>query len=298
MAQIETLPPALAETLSRFPSPGERNNWFFEVAVRARQVASEKRVREVLHQVVAHQGWSDRDFSKEIDRAVRRAYDSDSPARKTGARLAKAAGALSVQKYPPWPKLDESLRATILITPPIFDPGETLDWTTADIVDALYQSDDLLCLAKDNTSAVTAPRNRWRGRESQYQFLVANPMRFLMGRTQEGKPSSRCHGNATRSRIFQVVEFDQGTREEQAAILSALNSEQTPLVLVVWSGSKSLHGWFDVRKLSEAEKCEFFAQACRYGADRTLWDQSKLVRMPGGTRQSNGQQQSILYFCP
>jgi hypothetical protein len=119
-----------------------------------------------------------------------------------------------------------------------------------------------------------------------------------MGLTQEGKRSSRCHGNATRDRAYQVVEFDQGTPDQQAAILSGLHTQGAPLILVVWSGSKSLHGWFDVRGLSDLEKREFFAQACRCGADRTLWDQSKLVRMPGGTRSSNGNRQSVLYFSP
>jgi len=35
----------------------------------------------------------------------------------------------------------------------------------------------------------------------------------------------------------------------------------------------------------------------RLGADESLFDMSKLVRMPGGTRD-NGQRQTVLYFNP
>ncbi|MGJ8650791.1 MAG: hypothetical protein ACSHX4_10565 [Opitutaceae bacterium] len=287
MAQLDPLPPALSETLSRFPAQGERNIWLFEVAARARHIASPERVQNVLENVVAHQGWTDRDFGPEIRRAVRRAYADQQDV--SHEPLSRAA---------PWPVLDEDYRASLLGKTLRFDPRFAIDLPTETVIDSLYASDDLLCFAELNCNARTEPREKWRGREQKYQFIVANPMTALNGLTQEGKRSYRCHGNATQSRIYQVVEFDQGPLEEQAAILSSLDSVWAPLILVVWSGSKSLHGWFDVRLLDEAQKREFFAQACRGGADRTLWDQSKLVRMPGGTRTNNRQRQSILFFDP
>lgn len=127
------------------------------------------------------------------------------------------------------------------------------------------------------------------------QFIVANTMTAVTGINQSGKLSARCHDNATRSRRYQVIEFDRGTLQEQAAILSSLHSSKTPLVLVVWSGGKSLHGWFHVERLSEYEKQRFFRHSVFLGADSSLWDPAKLVRMPGGRRDS-GVRQEILHF--
>jgi hypothetical protein len=165
------------------------------------------------------------------------------------------------------------------------------------VLDALFVQDALLCLSLDIRSAVTQSRESWRGMEASMEFLVANPMTSPSGKSKEGRLSHRCHDNATKSRIYQVIEFDRGTPDEQAAVLSALHSPKAPLILAVWSGGKSIHGWFDVRNLSEHDKARFFAAACRMGADRTLWDPCKLVRMPGGKR-SNGRPQPILYFNP
>ncbi len=163
----------------------------------------------------------------------------------------------------------------------------------AEVLDKLYPEDALLCLATIKTDARTAPREHWRGKEANFQFIVPNPMTALTGLNQDGEVSHRCHGNATTHRLYQIVEFDHGTVDEQITIVTNLNSMFTPLTMVVNSGGKSLHGWFDVRQLDDAQQREFFAKACRCGADNTLWDQCKLVRMPGGLRRSNSQRQSI-----
>lgn len=298
MAIIDPLPPGLAKALGEFPRPGERNHWLFQVAVAARGGASPDRVRVFLHRVIQACGWTDRDFGPEIDRAVRRAFQKKVGTTALRRPLSAPGPSGAPLKRTPCPKRDPQLRRELIATNPVFDLSAKPDISTEAILDALYRSDELLCLAHNHKDAFTAPRGKWRGREAGFQYIVASPMRSLRGLTQDGKPSSRCHGNATLNRRYQVVEFDEGTLEEQAAILSALHSERAPLFMVVWSGSKSLHGWFDVRHLTEAEKRQFFAFACRCGADRTLWDQSKLVRMPGGIRCSNNQSQAVLYFNP
>ena len=93
------------------------------------------------------------------------------------------------------------------------------------------------------------------------------------------------------------MEFDRGSPAEQAAILASLDTDLTPLMLVAWSAGKSFHGWFHVGGLSEYAKLRFFRHAVFLGADHTLWDPSKLVRMPGG-RRSNGNTQHVFYFNP
>jgi hypothetical protein len=68
-----------------------------------------------------------------------------------------------------------------------------------------------------------------------------------------------------------------------------------PLVLVVSSGGKSLHGWFYCPDRTEAELLDFMRYAIRLGADWRLWLRSQFVRMPDGTRD-NGQRQRVHYL--
>jgi hypothetical protein len=296
MASLDPLPSALADSLAQFPSRGERNLWLFTIAARARHVASPDKVHTFLSRIAAHAGWTDRDFTKEITRAIDRAFNPQ-PAPQKYSRP-RTSDLRPSTKYN-WPEFDPSLWDHYVSTPPLFenleDPAASIN--TADILDLLYNPDDLLCLALDIRSAVTQPRSDWRGMESAMEFIVANPMTALSGRTQDGRLSHRCHDNATTSRIYQVIEFDRGSPDEQAAILSALHSDRAPLVMVVWSGGKSMHGWFVVRHLTETDKVRFFSMACMLGADRSLWDPCKLVRMPGG-RRVTGESQPVLYFNP
>ena len=85
-----------------------------------------------------------------------------------------------------------------------------------------------------------------------------------------------------------VVDFDSGSLDEQAALLLYLDTK-VPLALVVFSGSKSLHGWFPANPGWE----EFFRTASRLGADSTLATPCQFARMPGGRRSDNGATQSV-----
>ena len=313
MAVLTNIPPALREALENPPEPGNRNVWLFTVAKRARRFASEKKVRALLFKVAAQ--WTDRDFTPEIDRAVSRAFSE--------GRDACPQASASVRL--PWPEYNPTAWTRRLNTPIPF-PEKPLDITTEQVIDHIFPGNPLICAAQDTRSAITQEREAWRGKEAALQFIVANPMTAKTGFNQSGKPSHRCHDNATKHRRYLVIEFDRGTLREQAAILCSLVTQQTPLVLVVWSGSKSLHGWFQVdnltdvarqrgdgapqacpkgdsgrvpsgRPLSQYQKHRFFRHAVFLGADPTLWDPSKLVRMPGG-RRDNGQTQHIFHFNP
>ena len=97
-------------------------------------------------------------------------------------------------------------------------------------------------------------------------------------------------------RIFLVVEFDQGSFDEHSALLVHLQ-EFAPLVLVVHSGGKSLHGWFHCMGQSDATIEKFFRYAVSLGADRATWTRCQFVRMPDGLRE-NGNRQPVMYFNP
>jgi hypothetical protein len=67
-------------------------------------------------------------------------------------------------------------------------------------------------------------------------------MSARFGMTQEGKPSEHCLDNTGPRRFF-VVEQDNGGPHQQVSVLSYL-AQFLNLVLVVYSGSRSTHGWF------------------------------------------------------
>jgi hypothetical protein len=99
------------------------------------------------------------------------------------------------------------------------------------------------CVGTDQRQALTCPLSELSAQElAGYQFVVPSPMSKPAGINLEGKKSVRCLDN-TGPRRFVVTEFDQGSLDEQAALLLYL-ATILPLILVVFSGSKSLHGWF------------------------------------------------------
>jgi hypothetical protein len=74
--------------------------------------------------------------------------------------------------------------------------------------------------------------------------------------------------------------------------------QYVPLTLGVWSGARSVQGWFNAQDQTEWELRRFLEYACALGADPATWKKCQLVRLPQGTRASNGNQQTVEYFDP
>jgi hypothetical protein len=126
------------------------------------------------------------------------------------------------------------------------------------------------------------------------QYVVPTPMFGMQGRTQTGGVSPRCLDNVAR-RWFLVVEFDGLGLDEQSRLHYAL-SLYMPLRMIVFSGNKSLHGWFDVYEREDSEVEKFFQLAVSIGADPATWTRCQLVRIPGGVNQETGKEQSVVYY--
>lgn len=163
------------------------------------------------------------------------------------------------------------------------------------IIDVLFPGDPPLCAGKDNSIFDTRPRRLWWGDLGDMQLIVPSPMSKLEGVTKEGKVSKHSLDN-TGPRRFLVIEFDQGTFDEHAALLCHLGA-MAPLCLAVHSGKKSLHGWFYCAGQPESKLLEFMRYAVTIGADPATWTRSQFVRMPEGTRD-NGNRQTVFYFAP
>ena len=66
---------------------------------------------------------------------------------------------------------------------------------TEDILDTLFPGNPLLCFGQTPSAFWTRPRESWRGRESDFQFIVPNSMIKKTGVGKVGKESERCLAN-------------------------------------------------------------------------------------------------------
>lgn len=200
-----------------------------------------------------------------------------------------------------WPAVNQELREAIIAdedglhdlweaAPVRFDDNEQ---HSEQIIDRLFPDNPLLCCGKSKYDFNTKSRDDWRGELSGLQFIVPSPMSAVAGLTQDGKESKHTLSN-TGARRFLVVEFDTGMLDEHAALLIHLTNYM-PLACVVYSGGKSLHGWFYVHGQPSVMVGKFFQYAVSLGADKATWTRSQFARMPDG-RRDNGQLQTVYFF--
>lgn len=192
--------------------------------------------------------------------------------------------------YGKWPKVsDQKIAAAVAGGPTLLELWDSspvkLSGTanrTEEFIDALFPGNPLLCVGQTNRVFDTLTREEWRGALEAKQLLVPSPMTARKGRTKSGKPSAHTLDN-TGPRQYLTIEFDQGGLDSHAAILNHL-SKSAPLAMVVFSGSKSLHGWFYGGGRPEEQLLPFMQKAVMLGADRATWGLSQFVRMPDGQR--------------
>ena len=271
-----------ASLLQNPPDVGAgRHTWLFKVAASMyRSNCKPEKIREFLVKECVARGWQDR--LADID--------------KIFTTLDAGLLPTDTSKLPPWPYKHHEERRKRFAHAAMFDALNPLDVTTEEVIRTLYQPDDLICVGWKVWQYSTMPAKEFFLTAKSAEYIVANVM--TAETSSSGSKRSKAIASLPERRKYAVVEFDTGdTREEQAAVLSSLHSPQHPLVLAVWSAGKSIHGWFNVGGLSPYLKLRFFRFAAWLGADETLYDMAKLVRMPGG-RRKNGKHQEILYWEP
>lgn len=200
-----------------------------------------------------------------------------------------------------WPTVNQEQREAI-----VRDNGGVVDlWELSrpriedsaqhaeDIIDQLFPGNPLLCCGCSHSDFDTRCREQWRNELTRLQFIVPSVMTALVGKTRNGRRSKHTLSN-TGARRFLVCEFDGGTIDEHAAILLHL-AGYAPLVCSVFSGGKSLHGWFYVHGQPEEKVLKFFRYAVSLGADPMTWTRSQFVRLPDGTR-SRGERQTVFFL--
>jgi hypothetical protein len=185
------------------------------------------------------------------------------------------------------------------------------DSQAEEIIDVLYPGNPWLCVGRTDSRFGTLRRDGWRGRLEDRSLIVPSPMSAQRGRTKQGKLSFHSEAN-TGPRRFLVVEFDKGSLDQQAAILWHLGS-YAPLAIVVFSGSKSCHGWFFCAGQPDDKLQRFFDYAHSLGADDAMWKRFQFARLPDGKRADGKTgdalkaagihnvppgRQAVLYFNP
>ncbi|MFT5470267.1 MAG: hypothetical protein ACI8UO_005394 [Verrucomicrobiales bacterium] len=139
--------------------------------------------------------------------------------------------------------------------------------------------------------------SEWESSElSELELIVPSPMTGPFGKRKSDGELSKHTLDNTGPRRFLVIEFDQGSLDEQAGLIWELGT-RAPLIMVVFSGSKSLHAWFSCADVPETELRKFMNYAVTLGADKATWTRSQFVRMPNA-RRSNGNPQDALFFNP
>lgn len=108
----------------------------------------------------------------------------------------------------------------------------------------------------------------------------------------------RCQANVL-YRHYIVYESDRpglgGEWDRQAGIIARLK-QSLPLRLVVWSGNKSLHSWFDCSTRRKDQVQDFISLCVQLGADPACLRPAQLVRMPFGIRSDNQKLQKVIYY--
>lgn len=168
------------------------------------------------------------------------------------------------------------------------------------ILASLYQQQgDFVCAGPDPRHCLTQTLAEWSDGILDSQHLVPNPMAARTGTTKAGRVSPRSLDNAAKVRRYLVVEFDHAALAQQASRIAWLDS-QTPgrLLLIMFSGGKSLHAWFCVRGIHPARQRTWFRLAATLGADPQMWLTHQPARMPCGIRQPGGIVQETLLWRP
>lgn len=191
-----------------------------------------------------------------------------------------------------------------------------IDWEAEEdsfrILDALYEPDDVLFIGMRECRPALGRNIRmaaeWvsafrQGRPGDHQpHIIPNPLTGKPGPTADGTGET-LRGDACVARFrFAVVEFDSLPREDQLAFWWAV---RLPVVVLVDSGGKSVHGWVRVQGIGCAtdwarvvERHLFKDLLEPLGVDPACKNESRLSRLPGHFRKEKNAWQQVLYLAP
>lgn len=247
---------------------------------------------EAEQRILSFQGQTRRPLKiSEVRRAIERAYNTTlAPAPSYVRKFEQKWNPAATRPTNHRPNLKGLTEADLWHASPWVMDGGT---SQRMILDLLFPDPaGLVCVGKSAYEFHTARIDQFKDL-TKCQFIVPCYMSKRKGLTQDGKESMHCLDNCG-PRRFCVCDFDEPASDIHPSIIWHLRSVGD-LVLVLSSGGKSLHAWFNVPPEDEPD---FWKAAIECGADAALMrNRSSFVRMPEG-RRDNGKVQSVIYFDP
>jgi hypothetical protein len=296
-----------------FPPPQHGiNAWIFGRASYLAKLGVEKTQAFKLINECGHTHAMRRPFKTgEISSALRTAYDGGT-AKSAGGRRRRlvhqplpSSGEWPAVMSPPALKADpKAIEKALAAGEPWSledawedSPLRVDECLPAQILSMLFQPQALLCIGSVTTFQVR-PMHEWLKHGASGEQVVPSPNVKIAGRTKRGRLSGHCR-NAVGARHYLVVEFDDENlnTDKQASLIRFLRDiGGGTLRMLMHSGGKSLHGWFEPQA-DESKTWDFFKVAVRLGADPRMWLPEQMARTPN-SRRENGQWQKVYYFDP
>ncbi len=133
-------------------------------------------------------------------------------------------------------------------------------------------------------------------------FIIINPLSGKQGRTKTGSLSYRCDDTVKEFRLA-MGEFDTLDIVSQIRFWTAV---KLPVVALIHTGGKSIHGWLDVSRLAKIKTAEDWQTQIKtrlydkiltpMGVDRACSNPARLSRLPGHYRAEKEQWQRLLWL--
>ena len=296
MKALPHFAPATSHNSPTIPPPPEHgvNLWILSVA-RFCQLAEYPQA-QAFETITAHAGHlrpGRQLLRSEVERATRTAYGTAHQA-GSGAPKPKALPSHELDKL--CPPISEEAAQDFVSSSPI-----DRKMPTAEILALLFRPDEFLALKPVNQCSpercqVKNLTEFFARAGKPYQFVSSSPITGRFGVTQDGKLSFGALECFTSQR-YVVVEFDDVTPRSQFARLLWLKEkagQHAPLVMMLKSGSRSIHAWYLPSSPDTADQLK--AAAVKLGADPAALRIHQSVRSPNQTRD-NGNLQEVLWLA-
>lgn len=172
-------------------------------------------------------------------------------------------------------------------------PAEPIEQFRA-FLQTLFISSEVVWIGNERMSGSPAHAHRFRT-VGQWLTIRAPQTNFVSHCTFRPGSYSRSKDNIERQK-FMVVESDELGRNEVGAVFRWLReSAGLRLRAVVFSGNKSLHGWFEWPS-RESLLEELKATLTGFKCDPATLRPSQPVRLPGAYRADKGAYQRLIYL--
>jgi len=135
--------------------------------------------------------------------------------------------------------------------------------------------------------------------------IIVNPLSGTPAPKESGDGETYRGNNNITAYRYCLVEFDNLSREDQIRFWTVI---KLPIVALIDTGGKSIHGWLDVHELTPVATSEQWQADIRgrlydriltpLGVDTACSNPARLSRLPGHYREEKGKYQRLLWIAP